>query len=531
MIEMNLSNDEPTPVLIVGGSLVGLSAAVFLAWQGVPVVVVDKHRGSSPHPRAIGFTTRTVEHFRQVGVELPASVQDMKPPRRARVESLAGTWLEEYPWTPGGHGAYGAEASPVHAIAITQDRLEPILRDRAGELGAQLRLGTEVLGLVQDGDGVTATLRRRADGHEYQVRAQYVIAADGASSPVREALGIGRHGVGPLSVQRSILFRAPLDEYLNGVVQFEVVQPELKAFLTTYSDGRWVLMLSDDLERDAEQQVQVVRQAIGRTDIPIEVITTGRWDLAALIADRFSAGRVFLAGDSAHQLPPNRGGFGANTGIDDAHNLAWKLAAVLSGKSGPRLLETYDAERRPIADLRHDQLFARADYKAYLETPKSDVPVLDDAAIELGQLYRSSAVLGAAADLPAAQRPDQWAGQPGTRAPHLRVMIGDAELSTLDLFRHDWVLLSEDHRWAAAVADTVEQWGISVTFVQVGVDAKPLQPKAFQAAYGIGPDGATLVRPDGHIAWRTVSAPAEPTGVLVAAVDAVAATQGAGVKG
>jgi len=523
---MDANDNEATPVLIVGGSLVGLSAAVFLSWQGVPVVVVDKHRGSSPHPRAIGFTTRTVEHFRQVGVEVPPSLQGMKPPRRARVQSLTGTWFEEYPWTPGGGGAYGAEESPVHAIAITQDRLEPLLRERAVELGADLRLGTELLGFVQDADGVTATLRRRDDNHTYYLRAQYVVAADGPASPVRAALGIGRHGVGPLSVQRSILFRAPLDEYLeHGVVQFEIEQPDSRAFLVTYSDGRWVLMLSDDIERDADEQIQVVQQAIGRTDIPIELVTTGRWDLAGLIADHFSAGRVFLAGDAAHQLPPNRGGFGANTGIDDAHNLAWKLAAVLAGTSRPRLLDTYDTERRPIADLRHDQLFARADYKAYLETPKSDVPVLDDVSIELGQLYCSAAVLGVDAGLPPAQPPTKWAGQPGTRAPHLWVIIDDIddeEGSTLDLFRRDWVLLSEDDRWAAAATRATEQLGIPVTFVHIGLDAKPLVPNAFRAAYGLEATGVTLVRPDGYIAWRTITAPTDPARALTAALNATA---------
>ncbi|GAB3481630.1 FAD-dependent monooxygenase [Amycolatopsis cihanbeyliensis] len=520
---MNVDDNETTPVLIVGGSLVGLSAAVFLAWQGVPVMLVDKHRGSSPHPRAIGFTTRTVEHFRQVGVEVPPSLQGMKPPRRARVESLTGTWLEEYPWTPGGKGAYGAEDSPVHAIAITQDRLEPLLRARAVGLGADLRPGTELLGFVQDTDGVTATLRRRDDGHEYRLRAQYMVAADGAASSVRAALGIGRHGAGPLSVQRSILFRARLDEYLeHGVVQFEIEQPDLTAFLTTYSDGRWVLMLSDDIERAADEQIQVVRQAIGRTDIPIELVTTGRWELAGLIADRFSAGRVFLAGDAAHQLPPNRGGFGANTGIDDVHNLAWKLAAVLSGKSEPRLLDTYDAERRPVADLRHDQLFARADYKTHLTAPTTDVPVLDDASIELGQLYRSAAVLGADANLPPAQRPDQWAGQPGTRAPHLWVTIDGKESSTLDLFERDWVLLSEDDRWAVTAARLAAQLDIPVTFVHIGADAKPVEPNAFRTAYGLESDGATLVRPDGYIAWRTSTAPPDPIHALDAALNATA---------
>ena len=526
---MNTVNEtttpDPVPVLIVGGSLVGLSAAVFLAWRGVPVVVVDKHRGSSPHPRAIGFTTRTMEHFRQVGLEVPTSLQGMKPPRRARVNSLAGKWLEEYPWTSGGAGTYGAEASPVHAIAITQDRLEPLLRERASALGAQLRLGTELLGLVQDRDGVTATVRHREDGHEYRLRARYVVAADGATSSVREALGIGRHGVGHLSVQRSILFRAPLEAYLeHGVVQFEIEQPDLRAFLTTYSDGRWVLMLSDDLERDADQQIQVVQSAIGRTDVPIELVTTGRWELGALIADRFSAGRIFLAGDSAHQLPPNRGGFGANTGIDDVHNLAWKLAAVLSGASRPTLLDTYDAERRPIADLRHDQLFARADYKAYLDTPASDVPVLDDTSIELGQLYRSDAVIGAGPELPPARRPDEWAGQPGTRAPHLSLTDNS---STLDRFGRQWVVISEDPRWRAAAAAAAGQLGVAVDVVEVGSDVETVERDAFGTAFGLTDSGASLVRPDGYIAWRAVAAPDNPAAALIRALGQVADTASA----
>lgn len=521
-----MSTTETTPVLIVGGSLVGLSAAVFLSWHGVPVVVAEKHRGSSLHPRAIGYTTRTLEHFRATGVELPASVQNIEPPRRARVESLAGDWLEEYPWTPGGKGgSYGSQESPVHATAIAQDALEPILRERALELGADLRPGTEVLGLIQDADGVTATLRRREDGHEYRLRAQYVVAADGAASPVREALGIERRGEGLLSVQRSILFTSPpIEKYLDrGVVQFEIEQPGFRGFLTTYSDGRWVLMLPDDVERDTAEQIRLVHKAIGREDVPVEVITTGRWELAALIAERFSSGRVFLAGDAAHQLPPNRGGFGANTGIDDAHNLAWKLAAVLSGQSRPALLDTYDAERRPIANLRHDQLFARADYKAYLKTPKADVEVLDDTAIELGQLYRSSAVIGAGPDLPPAQVPALWAGQPGTRAPHLEIVVDGEARSTLDLFQPGWVLVSQDERWGEATAAAANKLGVSVRFVHLGREATPVEPQAFPAAYGLGETGATLVRPDGYIAWRAVDAAADPALALTEALGIVAA--------
>jgi len=515
---------ETAPVVIVGGGLVGLSAAVFLAWRGVPTMVVEKHAGSSAHPRAIGYTTRTLELFRATGVVLP-QVAHQGPPRRAQVESLAGAWFQEYPWTPGSKtGGPEIEYSPARATALAQDRLEPILRQRARELGADLRLSTEMIGFSQDSDGVNITLHRRDGGDDYRVRARYLVAADGAGSGVREALGIGRTGEGPLSVQRSILFTAPLDEYLEkGVVQFEIKQDQFTPFLTTYSDGRWVLMLSDDIERNEDEQRAVVQRAIGRTDVPIELITTGRWELAALIADRFCAGRVFLVGDAAHQLPPNRGGFGANTGIEDVHNLAWKLAAVLSGESAPGLLETFDAERRAIAELRHEQIFARADYKAYLKTPKSDVPVLPDEAMELGQLYRSAAVVGADAALPPARRPDEWAGQPGTRAPHLRIMVGDKQCSTLDLFQRNWVLLSEDERWAEAAEKVTD---VAVRFVRIGVDAQVVDPRPFATTYGLTASGASLVRPDGYIAWRAVDAPADTTRALIDVLGHVAnATQ------
>jgi putative polyketide hydroxylase len=511
-------DSESTPVLVVGGSLVGLSAAMFLAGHGVPVTLVEKHATSSSHPRAIGYTTRTLELFRAAEIELPSTTQGHGPPRRARVESLAGTWFDEYPWTAN-HAKPRYEYSPERATAIAQDRLEPILRARAVALGADLRLNTEMTDFTQDDDGVSVALQPR-DGSGYRLRARYVIAADGARSPTRDSLSISRSGYGLLSVQRSILFRAPIDHYLErGIVQFEIEQPSLTAFLTTYSDGRWVLMLSDDVDRDPDQQRAVVRQAVGIPDLPVELLTSGRWELAALIADRFRADRVFLAGDAAHQLPPNRGGYGANTGIEDAHNLAWKLAAVLRGEAAPALLDTYDAERRPIAWLRHEQMFARADYKAHLEGPASDVEVIDDIAMELGQLYRSSAVLGASDALPPAQRPDQWAGQPGTRAPHLALRGADGQpASTLDLFQHGWVLLTQDDGWAGAT----ESLGVGVALVRLDA-SDVLAPMRFDEVYGIRPGGASLVRPDGYIAARWTEMPADPAAELTAALRQVAA--------
>lgn len=523
-MKSNAMKQDATSVLVVGGSLVGLSSALFLAWRGVSTVLVERHPGSSLHPRAIGYTPRTLELFRAVGLgkslpEVPATFQLL----RARVESLSGTWFEQSSWTPKAdkEQAPRLEYSPCLGASIAQDRLEPILRDRATELGADLRLSTELLRFEQDADGVTAWLRSARDG-EYTVRAAYMIAADGARSPIREALGISRSGRGHMRVMRSVLFRAPLQAYLEeGVTQFEIDQPGFKAFLTTYHDGRWVLMFADDVERDEKQLLDAIVKAIGRSDLDVEIITTGRWELTALVADRFSCGRVFLAGDAAHTLPPTRGGFGANTGIHDAHDLAWKLGAVLSGASKPELLDTYDAERRPVAWRRHQQTFARPDYKARANGVADDEQILDDDAMEFGQLYRSTAVLGAGEELPPARRPEQWAGQPGTRAPHLWVTSNGQRVSTLDLFQSSWVLLAEDEQWREVAAHTGESLGVELRFLGVGIDFAPPTPEAFRATFGVKQMGASLVRPDGYIAWRSEDLPSDPRGALLDALGRV----------
>jgi putative polyketide hydroxylase len=364
----------------------------------------------------------------------------------------------------------------------------------------------------QDADGVRAWVRTR-DGAEYTIRAAYMVAADGGRSQVRGALGIGTSGRGHMRTIRSVLFRAPLEEYLaKGVMQWEIQQPDLEAFLTTYNDGRWVLMFTDDVERDDAQLRAGIVKAIGRSDVPFEIVTTGRWELGAVVADRFSAGRVFLAGDSAHCFPPTRGGYGANTGIHDANNLAWKLAAVLAGTSSPALLETYDAERRPVAWTRHQQIFARPDYKHASNGIAADEPIIDDAAMELGELYRSSVILGAGPDLPAAARPDEWAGQPGTRAPHVWVEHQEKRVSTLDLLSRGWVLFADDDGWAAAAASARSTLKIDVQCVLLGADVRPRE--VVREALGLGERGASLVRPDGTVAWRASRLPSAPVASL-----------------
>lgn len=607
---------EAIPVLIVGGGLAGLSAAMFLAWRGVPCVLVEKHSGSSPHPRAVGYTPRTLEIFRAVGIadSIPQVPMGSGRPRRVTVQSLAGDWSAEIAWgddvrqetVPSSAASPSHSFSPCSGAFLAQDRLESILRAKAIELGADIRLDTRLTSFDSDADGVFVRLLHR-DGREDGLRAGYMIAADGHASPVREALGIGRSGHGFMQFVRSVIFRAPLDGYLeSGISQFELDQPGLKGMLTTYRDGRWLLMFSEVDDHDDAAVRGKIAQAIGREDVPIEILSSGRWVLSALVAERFSAGRVFLVGDAAHALPPVRGGYGANTGIEDSFNLAWKLAAAVSGESTPDLLETYDAERRPIAWLRHDQIFARRDYAHAATEEEKQVQVIDDDAIEFGQLYRSASVLGAGPELPPALRPDQWAGQPGTRAQHLWVSTGDEQLSTLDVLQRDWILLTETEVWRRAAANVAKRLGIRLKCLLVGdraagslaqtlappnqganrltldtpieqIVAEPagraaldsvltsvtghdryasfksmtlsqLQPvsqglittealarlesllaavqcrpspmaieafrKGFRAAFGLGPDGASLVRPDGYIAWRSSDVPANAEQVL-----------------
>ncbi|MCJ2054747.1 FAD-dependent monooxygenase [Methylobacterium sp. J-070] len=512
---------QTTPVLIVGGSLVGLSAALFLAWRKVPVILVERHPGSSLHPRAMGFTERTLEYFRAAGIggEVPQWDPNAKL-RRARFESLSGEPLSETPWTPGKAPEEKAHLSPVTGAAIPQDKLEPILRAAARARGADLRLGVELLSFSQDATGVTANVRDGTTGATDTIRACYLIAADGANSPIREQLGIDRQGVGYLRTLRSVLFRCPeADEALrHGIQQFEIEQPGFKAFLTTYGDGRWVLMFADDQERGKEELRAAVERALGRP-MDFEIITTGRWEMAGRIAERYQDGRVFLVGDAAHQLPPTRGGFGANTGIDDAYNLAWKLERVLASTSLPALLDSYTPERQPIGWLRHQQTFARPDYAPWVGDILKGEYLYGDAAMELGQLHRSDLILRAGPELPPAGHPEVWAGQPGTRAPHVWVEHAGERVSTLDLFTREFVLLSANARWSAA-AKAVD--GIVQTY-QVGRDVVFPADAPFTQAFGVSPEGATLIRPDGLVCWRSIDLPADPVATLDTVLRQVAA--------
>jgi 2-polyprenyl-6-methoxyphenol hydroxylase-like FAD-dependent oxidoreductase len=541
---MNGHNDIEVPVLIVGGSLVGLSTALLLATHGAESLVVERHSSTAIHPRAGHFNLRTLEILRSAGLEdtVRRRSEEQYPPNGgiSNVESLAGREIGTF-FTNLNAGV--AEFSPTERMFINQDALEPILRARAEELGAQLRYRTECTKLEQDSDGVTAVITDLETGTETRVRARYAVAADGNRSPVRNHLGIRMLGHGVLSNSITIYFRAgqdlaPLLAGRNEGVHY-VTNPVLRGFfrldrsgnggflvvnlvgdtarpevVAAYPDAPWANVAEGITE---ERALELLRAAIGVPGMPLVIQDIATWQAVADVAERYSDGRVFLAGDAVHVVPPN-GGFGGNTGMHDAHNLAWKLALTLNGTAGPGLLATYDAERRPVGAFTVEQAYSRYVFRVapYLGTSDAE-PVLDDLYLELGYRYNSPAVITEPGDaeLPP-QHPRDCGGRPGSRAPHVFLHRDGERLSTLDLFGGNFVLLAgaQGGTWQDAARQAAQGLGVGLDAYRVAdgdADGRAAGELAdadagFCAAYGISPGGAVLVRPDGFVAWRAMDA-------------------------
>ncbi|MCI0383102.1 FAD-dependent monooxygenase [Streptomyces sp. CNQ085] len=543
---MNEEADHRTPVLVVGGSLVGLSASLFLGRLGVRHTLVERHAGTSTHPRGRGNNVRTMELFRVAGVEpgikeaasvLSGNHGILQTPSLTGDE---GRWLFQE-IDPGG---VLARVSPSAWCLCSQNDLEPVLLERARELGGDLRFSTELMTFEPDPDGVTAVVKSRETGEHTTIRADYLVAADGPRSPVRENLGIGHSGPGELFHNVSVTFRS---QGLAGVVgdrrfvMCYLTGPEADgALLPVDNREHWVFHMpwhpenGETLEEFTDERcAEHIRRAVGVSGIDVEITGRAPWHAAERVALRYGAGRVLLTGDSAHEMSPT-GAFGSNTGIQDAHNLAWKLAAVLGGWAGPGLLETYDAERRPVAQATAARASARsAEHKhpGYTPAPGAEGrgPQGGILAVSVGYRYPRGAVVGADPEAPPVPGDLRLTGEPGSRAPHMWLSRAGERISTLDLYERSLVLITGAGAagWYGAAGRVAEKLSVPLEPYRIGsgpdADLLPEDGADWARVHGTEPDGAVLVRPDGFVAWRSAGPVPDPEEVLCRAVSSVLA--------
>jgi putative polyketide hydroxylase len=519
------------PVLIAGGGLIGLSAAMFLAEHGVRSLAIERLRNVLPLPRAAFFHMRTIELFRSCGIEAEVRAQSEKEftPEGAvvAVDYLAGKQIAAF--IPSLNEGVDA-LSPCRRLFVTQPGLEPILRRRAEKAGARVADGLEVIGVEQDSEGVTVIAKDVDSGREQRFTGQYLLGADGAHSRVREVMNIPFEGRGVFSNSITIYFHADLAKFVEGR-SYSVIyvnNPELTGFFRLDKNsqtGFFVVNTVGDTSKpeagnaaadvSEARLAELVRIGIGIADYPLKIDGVARWRSVSDVARHYQAGRVFLAGDAAHVMPPN-GGFGGNTGVHDAHNLAWKLALVLKGLAAPALLNTYEQERRPPGKFTVEQAYTRYVTRsaAYLGAKDFEPPV-NDFNIELGYLYRSPAVVSEDGDIGIHADPRETFGRPGSRAPHLWIEKDGERISTLDLIGKGFVLLAapQGGAWAAAARDAGKSAGVGDDAYTFGQELSD-PDNGFAAAYGLTASGAALVRPDGFVAWRSKSAEDHPREIL-----------------
>jgi putative polyketide hydroxylase len=532
-------DDENVPVLIVGGGPVGLSTAVFLGRHGIRSLLVEKRAETSLLPRAPGLQARTLELFRAAGLGKQIRALEIGDShaffeggilRVSTFSEIADAVVLEAP------SLDGPAISPERVMGCGQDRYEVVLAQKAKEYGGEVRFGSRLRSIEQDADGVTARIENVETGRVRTIRASYLVGADGAGSSVRRVLGVPRSGRGTVFNALSIYFRAPeLEEILadrpfilcyataggtmTGLSRLHGCDPWLAAPVYHPDKGE-----SPDDFTD-ERCVEVVRAASGRPDMRVEIMAKVPWEGSQLVAERFRVDRVFLAGDAAHVHPP-AGGFGANTGIHDAHNLAWKLAATLRGWAGPRLLDTYHDERHAVGTAMAEQAMVRNRIRHGHADDQVRAQMVDDIIITLGYRYYSEAIV-AEERRPVLTAPLELSGEPGTRVPHVWLERDGERLSTIDLCWDSFVLFTgpEGTAWHEAAARLAERTTVPLRAVRIGADGDYTCPDgAWAAAHGISPRGAVLVRPDAFVAWRSTDSGPEPEKVLADVLDQVAGT-------
>ncbi len=573
-----------TDVLIVGSGPAGSAAALFLSTLGVDNVMITKYRWTANTPRAHITNQRTMEIFRDLGIEeqvLAEATPHEFMGDTVFCTSIAGeeigrilTWGTH----PARHGDYRLASASLNCD-IPQTYLEPILVRNATMRGTQTRFSTEYLSHVQDADGVTARVRDRLLGVEYDIRAKYLIGADGARSLVAADLDLPLEGRMDIAGSMNITFKADLEALCGHrpSVLYWVIQPGanvggigagLVRMVRPWNE--WLVVWGYDISQPPPEVTQasareIVRNLVGDPDLEVEITGTSLWGNNEQYATTLHRGRVFCAGDAIHKHPPSNG-LGSNTSIQDSYNLAWKLAAVLRGQADPALLDTYTTERAPVAQ----QIVTRANQSsrefvgffdalglgpdmteqamvAAIEERKQNTPAgarkrealleamklkdyeFNAHGVELGQFYESSAIVSDGSARPEPVRDPELYYQPSTvpggRLPH--VWVGDAfhKFSTHDLAPYSRFTLltgTAGQAWVHAAETVGGELGIDLRAVIIGPGAEFTDLYYDWAAQReIDEDGAILVRPDKHIGWRASSLPDDPQAALRSAMAAI----------
>lgn len=342
-------------VLIVGAGPVGISAAMLLHRMGHSVRIIDRREGPQRAPAAHVINARTFEVWRQIGVNVDHLRSIAQDPQAAGqvhwVTKLGGTVLGSLPYERQGDEMLAITPTPLRNLA--QHILEPVLVDELSSMGIAVEYSTQWLSMIQEGESVVSTVSH--DGNDEVIVAKYLLGCDGASSAVRRESGITMEGPDNLQSFAMIHFTADLSSLTRecpGVLYWLCDQGMGGTLISHGGDNEWVYMHPVDadyvIDQSPEVCVTMVRSVLIDVPVDIKILKTSSWTMTSQIADRYRDRRVFLVGDAAHRFPPS-GGMGLNSGVQDAHNLTWKLHAVITDTADDTLLDTYDPERRPIA--------------------------------------------------------------------------------------------------------------------------------------------------------------------------------------